>query len=180
MSVAVGDPTPLRGDLDEKQCMETLQEAYLHAVAAAARCSLAKPNRDRGIDWIVGHQSDEHVDDFEAQLRVQLKATYQVEPSPDLESVGISIANSQLTRLARSPVINSSILVVMLVSRDIDEWIEVQSNHMLLRHCCYWRNLEGHPITGKDETVVRVPTAQVFDEFALCDIMRRVGSGGRA
>ncbi|RFS43412.1 hypothetical protein D0Q02_27880 [Micromonospora craniellae] len=38
MSVAVDDPTPLRGDLDQKQCMETLQEAYLHAVAAAARC----------------------------------------------------------------------------------------------------------------------------------------------
>lgn len=180
MSVAVDDPTPLRGDLDQKQCMETLQEAYLHAVAAAARCSLSKPNRDRGIDWKISHQSTEHLHDFEVDLRVQLKSTYQVAPASGLDSIPISLPNSQLNRLAHSPVITSTILVAMLVPRDIGQWIEVGSNHMMLRHCCYWRNLEGHPITGRDETVVRVPTSQVFDEFALCDIMRRIGAGGRA
>jgi hypothetical protein len=71
-----GRPIPLRGDIDVAQCMETLQEGYLHAVCAAARCDLAKPNRDRGIDWKVSHQSELHTHDFAAELRVQLKATY--------------------------------------------------------------------------------------------------------
>jgi hypothetical protein len=160
--------------------METLQEAYLHAVAAAARCSLSKPNRDRGIDWKISHQSTEHLHDFEVDLRVQLKSTYQIAPSVSLDFVSITLPNSQLIRLAHTPVITSTILIVMLVPRDIGEWIEVGSNHMKLRHCCYWENLEGHSITGQHETAVRVPTSQVFDEFALCEIMRRIGAGGRA
>jgi hypothetical protein len=35
---------PLRGDVHITAGMEMLQDAYLHAVAAAAGCVLAKPN----------------------------------------------------------------------------------------------------------------------------------------
>ena len=34
---------PLRGTLATTACMETLQVGYLHAVAAAAGCSLSQP-----------------------------------------------------------------------------------------------------------------------------------------
>lgn len=179
MTLADSPPSPLRGDLDQKQCMETLQEAYLHAVAAAGRCSVAKPNRDRGIDWIVSHQSSFHTVDWQADLRVQLKSTYQVAPDTTADSVPISIPNAQLRRLAHSPVTTPTILVVMLVPRDIEEWIEVCSEHLLLRHTAYWDNLEGRPITGQDETVVRVPTAKVFNEASLCEMMQRIGAGGK-
>lgn len=36
---------PLRGTLATTACMETLQVGYLHAVAAAAGCSLSQPFR---------------------------------------------------------------------------------------------------------------------------------------
>lgn len=46
---------PLRGALATTACMETLQVGYLHAVAAAAGCSLSQPFPDNGIDWHVSH-----------------------------------------------------------------------------------------------------------------------------
>ncbi|MYV63563.1 DUF4365 domain-containing protein, partial [Streptomyces sp. SID4931] len=46
---------PLRGSLATTACMETLQVGYLHAVAAAAGCSLSQPFPDNGIDWHVSH-----------------------------------------------------------------------------------------------------------------------------
>ncbi|NEE17624.1 DUF4365 domain-containing protein, partial [Streptomyces sp. SID7499] len=45
--------TPLRGSLATTACMETFQVGYLHAVAAAAGCSLSQPFPDNGIDWHV-------------------------------------------------------------------------------------------------------------------------------
>ncbi|MGY0234969.1 DUF4365 domain-containing protein [Longispora urticae] len=180
MTIVAGAPTPHRGDLDEKQCMETLQNAYLHAVAAAARCAIAKPSHDRGIDWIVTHQSGHHTADWEAVLRIQLKSTYQTAPDVSLQEVPITIRNDRLRRLTASPVTNSSILVAMLIPRSIDEWVHVQMDSLTMRHSCYWVNLEGFAITGKEKTVVKVPTAQVFDEHALCEMMDRIGKGGKA
>src|ERR1700753_343643 len=50
-------PTVLRGGLATTSCMETLQVGYLHAVAAAAGCSLSQPFPDNGIDLHLSHSS---------------------------------------------------------------------------------------------------------------------------
>ena len=71
------------------------------------------------------------------------------------------------------------ILVVMLVPRSQDDWLRAGHDRLDLRHCCYWANLAGHPITGRRRTTVRISTARIFDDRALCEIMTRVGTGGR-
>ena len=73
---------PLRGTLATTACMETLQVGYLHAVAAAAGCSLSQPFPDNGIDWHVSHSSPGHTVDDEVTIKVQLKCTYQIPPHP--------------------------------------------------------------------------------------------------
>jgi hypothetical protein len=79
-----------------------------------------------------------------------------------------------------SPVTVSTILVAMLVPREVEEWLTLTPENLLVRHCCYWVNLEGVPITGETKTTVRVPRQQVFDDSALCAIMERIGKGGKA
>lgn len=175
---------PKRGALAVTACMETLQIAYLHAVAAAAGCTLAQPFPDSGIDWHVSHTAPAHpggghlVDD-EVTLKVQLKATYQIAPHPAGPSFPFTLDNAHLAQLARAPVTVHKILVVMLVPRRREEWLRAAHDRLELRHCCYWVNLAGHPVTGARRTTVRVPTARVFDDRALCEIMTRVGRGGR-
>ena len=176
--VLQGRTVPLRGTLANTACMETLQVGYLHAVAAAAGCSLSQPFPDNGVDWHVSHGAPEHVVDDEVTIKVQLKATYQVPPRPPGPSFGFTLDNEHLVKLARTPVAVPKILVVMLVPRERDQWLAAGHDRLDLRHCCYWTNLAGHPVTGRRRTTVRIPTARIFDDVALCEIMTRVGSGG--
>ncbi|MCB5182612.1 DUF4365 domain-containing protein [Streptomyces antimicrobicus] len=179
--MALTRPEPgevLRGSLAVTACMETLQVGYLHAVAAAAGCSLSQPFPDNGIDWHVSHGAATHAVDDEVTLKVQLKATYQVPARPAGPSFAFTLDNEHLVKLARTPVLVPKILVVMLVPRDRAAWISAGHDQLDLRHCCYWTNLAGHPVTGRRRTTVRIPTSRIFDDRALCEIMTRVGSGG--
>lgn len=176
---------PPRGSLATTACMETLQVGYLHAVAAAAGCSLSQPFPDNGIDWHVSHSSPDHTVDDEVTIKVQLKCTYQIPPRAPGPAAGAAAAfsftldNEHLAKLARTPVAVHKILVVMLVPRSRDDWLLAGHDRLDLRHCCYWINLAGHPVTGRRRTTVRVPTTRIFDDRALCEIMARVGVGGR-
>lgn len=182
--MTVAQPQPgaarsvLRGDLAVTACMETLQVAYLHAVAAAAGCSLSQPFPDNGIDWHVSHGSRTHLVDDEVTVKIQLKATQQIAPAPTAPWFGFTLDNDHLRKLARDRVAVPKILVVMLLPRSVEQWLSARPDALELRHCCYWVNLAGHPVTGRHRTNVRVPTAKVFDDRALCDIMARVGAGG--
>ncbi|MFF4407065.1 DUF4365 domain-containing protein [Streptomyces sp. NPDC001262] len=179
----VPPPGPVRGTLAVTACMETLQIGYLHAVAAAAGCSLAQPFPDNGIDWHVSHSAPGHIADDEVTIKVQLKCTYQLGPWAAVPgartSVPFTLDNDHLVKLARTPVSVHKILVVMIVPRSPDDWLRAGHDRLELRHCCYWTNLAGHPVTGRRRTTVRIPTSHVFDDRALCAIMNRVGAGGR-
>ncbi|MER6623397.1 MULTISPECIES: DUF4365 domain-containing protein [unclassified Streptomyces] len=170
---------PTRGTLATTACMETLQVGYLHAVAAAAGCSLSQPFPDNGIDWHVSHSAAGHVVDDEVTIKVQLKATYQLRPRPPGRSFSFTLDNAHLEKLARTPVSVHKILVVMIVPRSQDDWLRAGHDRLDLRHCCYWTNLAGHPVTGRRRTTVRIPTSRIFDDRALCEIMTRVGTGGK-
>ncbi|BBJ39645.1 hypothetical protein SSPO_023630 [Streptomyces antimycoticus] len=169
----------MRGQIATTACMETLQVGYLHAVAAAAGCSLAQPFPDHGIDWHVSHSAPGHAVDDEVTIKVQLKATYQIAPDPPGPTFAFTLDNDHLIKLARSPVSVHKILVVMIVPRSQEDWLRAGHDRLSLRHCCYWINLAGHPITGRRRTTVRIPTSRVFDDRTLCEIMTRVGAGGR-
>ena len=90
---------------------------YLHAVAAAAGCSLSQPFPDNGIDWHVSHGSPGHTVDDEVTIKVQLKCTYQIPPNPPGRSFSFTLDNDHLVKLARTPVSVHKILVVMLAPR---------------------------------------------------------------
>ncbi|WP_405782356.1 DUF4365 domain-containing protein [Streptomyces sp. NBC_00859] len=169
----------LRGSLATTACMETFQVGYLHAVAAASGCSLSQPFPDNGIDWHVSHGAPDHTVDDEVTIKVQLKCTYQTAPDPPGASFSFTLDNAHLVKLARTPVSVHRILVVMLVPRTQDDWLRAGPDRLDLRHCCYWTNLAGHPVTGRHKTTVRIPTSRIFDDRALCGIMARVGAGGR-
>ncbi|MEV5507141.1 DUF4365 domain-containing protein [Streptomyces orinoci] len=181
---AAGRPAARRGALAVTACMETLQVGYLHAVAAAAGCSLAQPFPDYGIDWHVSHSAPGHTADDEVTIKVQLKCTYQLAArtapfGPPAATFPFTLDNDHLVKLARTPVSVHKILVVMVAPRCQDDWLRAGHERLELRHCCYWANLAGHPVTGRRRTTVRIPTSHVFDDHALCEIMNRVGAGGR-
>lgn len=179
LSVSAQMPTePLRGDLRQTDRMEMLQDSYLRAVAAASGCTMAKPEPDDGIDWQLTHSSALHVVDCQIDLKIQLKSTFTSAPNPPNGFVSVNLSNDRLKMLARTPVAVHRILVAMIVPKDFAGWVEASHDYLSLRHCAYWRSVTGEAPSGRDSTAIRVSTAQIFDDVALCQIMERIGQGG--
>jgi len=170
--------TPLRGELRKKSRMEMLQDSYLRAVAAAAGCTMAKPEPDDGIDWTLTHSSALHTADCQIDLKVQLKSTWTSLPNPTNGFVSVNLENERLEMLARKRVMVHRILVAMIVPQDVAEWVEASHDYLSLKHCAYWRSLVGEVPSGDNYTAVRVSTNQIFDDVALCEVMERIGKGG--
>lgn len=178
MTVAMTANSPwFRGAIDRNRSMETLQIAYLHAVVAAAGCSLSSPSPDNGVDWIVSHEGSHQVDP-EPSIKVALKATQQIPPNPTGPDFGFSLSRQHFDKLAVSPVTITRLLIVMIVPAQMEDWITSTSAVFVMRHRCYWVNLLGHASNNKGTQTVRVPTANVFDDEALCEILCEVGRGG--
>lgn len=168
----------LRGELRKTNQMENLHVAYIHAVAAAAGCTVATFNTDNGIDCQMVHRSQTHVPEPDARLEIQLKATHRVSPTDKPKYVSVQLKNERYRLYAvRNPTV-PKIVVAMTMPADPADWILATHDLLSVRHCSYWVNIAGMIPTGKDETIVRVPTEQVFDDLALCDIMSRIGQGG--
>jgi Domain of unknown function (DUF4365) len=170
----------LRGNVHITAAMEVLQTGYLHAVAAAAGCALGKPSPDvHGTDYNVAHGSAEHTKDPIADIKVQMKATSTVarEIVQTREYFPFQLDNKDLEKLNISPVHIPRLLVVLLLPKDQAEWLRASHEELTLRHCAYWVNLEGVPVTGQEKSTVRVSLDHMFDDRALCEIMRKVGAG---
>jgi hypothetical protein len=73
---------------------------------------------------------------------------------------------------------NKQILVVLLVPRNLDEWLTQTEEQAVMRRSAYWVNLQGEPPIPSDEKTVVVPRANVFNAEQLLDILGRIGNGG--
>lgn len=180
--VAVGAAIPLRGDMvltRKTHLMEAAHNAQFRASAAAAGCTVGKPEPDDGIDWVVSHRSRNHTIGRTVSIEVQLRSTSQVVPPLgndfpfrlDSDTFDRLIEESHLPRL----------LIVCVLPSDIEQWIfaDRPGDMFQLRHLSYWYNVKASHLAGDTRATVRIPTAQVFDDLALCDIMQRVGGGGQ-
>jgi hypothetical protein len=168
---------PLRGAVDVTAAMEVLQIGYLHAVVAAARCSLSSPNPDRGVDWVVTHEAPVGVADPEVDLKLQLKSTHTVPVPLSGDTFGFTLENAHLEKLATPNPTITRLLVVMLQPRHVDRWLMASHNLLAMRHCCYWVNLAGVAVSGSTRTTVRIAKSHVFDDLALCRIMQTIRDG---
>jgi len=171
---------PLRGQLIETQktnLMEKVQDAQFRACAAAAGCTLAKPEPDDGMDWVVFHRSSAHAPFPQVQIEVQLRSTSRVAP-PLGDEFSFPVDTDTFSRLTE-PSYYPRLLIICVLPVDIDEWIYADLDHDIfqLRHLSYWKSLKGEISIGRTQTTVHISTEKVFDDLSLCAIMKRVGAG---
>ena len=181
--IAPLNPTrpPLRGSPKRHtDLMESLQESYLRAVAASAGCVIVgRPEIDEGVDVMLSHTADGHQYDHTAYLNIQMKSTSAFE-GVNAQSISASISGKRWNYFcAPNPTIGK-IIVIMSLPKDQAKWTEAAHEALTVRYCAYWVNIEGRtPVDENTTTKVTAPKSQIFNDIALCDMMERIGRGGK-
>ncbi len=155
--------------------MESFQLGVIQAIAASAGCNVSTPIIDNGIDVDIWHEMP---DDEDVLLRVQLKAvSHGWNAARDTVSAQMSRKRFNQMRRAGS---YSSIVVIMDLPANNEDWAWSHGSHTELRHDSYWLSLRGDSARpgDSDKVSVSAPAANVFDDVALCQIMARIRAGG--
>lgn len=167
-----------RGLVANTQSMETLQQGSLHALAAAAGCTLGEPKPDtNGIDWTITLHSPDHVNVLDAKIDVQLKCTHQVVPN-NTGDFGFQMKRAHFDKLATTQISNPRLLFVMICHPNLEKWVHTAPNITAIRHSMYWVDLYGKTSTAERPTV-RVPYTQLLTPLELCRILHEVGNGDK-
>ena len=61
---------------------------------------------------------------------------------------------------------------------NIDEWLEVTAEQLVMKKCAWWCSLEGQkPTTNRATKRITIPDCQIFSPAALVDLMKKVKGG---
>lgn len=180
-SMSVGAPTVLRGSPQRGfNMMEQFQIGYISAIAAAAGCNIVgTPVIDEGIDFVLSHRSDQHQQTGAVYLELQLKSTSQFAGTTTRPAISSNMRADRYKEFTSTNPSVNRIVVVMSLPSDQNLWLTASHQQLSLKHCCYWVNLRGAPASTAARPTVSAPTANIFDDVALCGIMQRIGQGGQ-
>jgi hypothetical protein len=154
---------------------DALCQVYVAAVAALAGYVTCKKDFDRdGVD--ITFEAGGHM---RPKLDAQLKATMhlkELSTATDQFSYQCPKRNHDLLRV---PTQVPRILIVLRLPKNPKDWLQVNDNEMVLKHCAYWANVlkEDEVKEGNDSKAVRILKANRFDAAALTQLMNQSRSG---
>ncbi|MEW6496995.1 MAG: DUF4365 domain-containing protein [Cyanobacteriota bacterium] len=157
---------------------EEFSDAYIQAIASASGYAFQRattPLDQVGIDATITGIGAQGSMGF-PQLYVQVKCTSRDVLEENRIRYPLKIKNyEELRNNYQYPPL---ILVVVLVSENVNEWLRQSEEELCLRRCGYWVSLRGEPETRNKETVtVYLPRKNVFTANALKTLMQGIGTG---
>ena len=122
--------------MDLNSQKEQFSIAYVHALVAVAGLKLDRYTvDDDSIDVLISQAGRRS-----PHLSLQLKCSSEIELKPDDFSFRIKLKNyDDLRRKTMVP----RILAILHVPALADQWLVEMTDHVLLRHRAYWKNLLG-------------------------------------
>lgn len=163
------------GLMHESECKQQLSFAYIQAIATAARCSFEKRGVDyQGVDGTV-HQTAPHDLLDTVAVDVQMKATSQDILRDD--HLAFSLEKKYHEQLRSTRRQNPVILVVMIVPRNLEDWLTQSEDAINVAHAAYWMSIRNAPEIDTDSTTLHVPRKNLFGVDQLLGILARVGRG---
>ncbi|MDE2940373.1 MAG: DUF4365 domain-containing protein [Chloroflexota bacterium] len=151
--------------------MEQYSLTYVRAVANGAGLQVTRPEPDvDSVDGVISSTTGKR-----PRIDFQAKATTLGMPRDGNVHFPLSIKNYNDLR---AETISPRILVVLLMPKDIDDWMTQSEEELCLRYCAYWLCLEGYPDTTNSTSVtVEVPTANILNVDQLTSMMGKVERG---
>lgn len=155
--------------MDMNAQMELFSLAYIRAVSANVGYQVTRPELDDdSVDGILMARGGRRLEfQAKATTRNLLHGQHLRFPLP-IKNYDDLRADTQLPR----------ILIVLLMPSGQPEWLQQTSDELCLRHCAYWKSLEGCPESPNTYSVtVHIPIANIFSGGQLIDLMTKVERG---
>jgi hypothetical protein len=152
---------------------ECFGDAFLLAVAGAAGCAVSfrRPDDD-SIDWTLSCRLSRR-----PKIDVQMKTWTGDDGSSD--PIRYPLKRKNYDDLILSDVLAPRILVLVTIPQDIEEWMALSVEQLVLRRCGYWVSLVGQTHSENESSVtVSVPRANMLTVDALRELMQRINERG--
>ena len=157
---------------------EDFSYAYIYTVTAAAGYSLQTATRrldDSGIDATItvpGKIGSKRLPRF----YIQIKSTSQ-----DIlkeQSIKYRLSAKNYDELSDEDPFVPQLLIVVLIPKDVNEWLSQSEESLCIKKCAYWLSLRGQPQKEEQLTItVEIPRQNIFSPDALKIIMERISAG---
>jgi hypothetical protein len=153
---------------------ERFGDAFLLAVASVAGCACAKPETDNdSIDWTLSCRLPRR-----PKIDVQVKTVSLDGEIPD--RIAYPLKKKNYDDLIVTDLLSPRVLVLVAVPSEIDSWLSLSREELILRRSAYWLSLTGLPESDNKATVtVHVPSRQMFTVEGLCEMMQKINKEGR-
>ena len=160
--------------LPKTHVQSRLHAACFTALAAAAGLNANELAQDQGVDFNVRAYRNIGGQRIPVGLVVpiQLKATTRWQRKNGKNGyISIDLKVEDYNKLAQSTP--PTILVVMLLPQEHDQWTDFTLQHTLIRHCCYWSIIKETVSKNQSSVRVHIPESNFLTPAALLDIANR-------
>ena len=164
--------------LPENIVKENLSLAMIHAIASVAKCTCDRKGIDiDSVDCQLSHPGYVNSNStlFSPHIAVQAKATWDWEWKKDQCAFDLKMKNYNELRVGRHI---PSILLVLLMPRNPNLWLEAHEDYLQLRHCIYWHDITTEPaVTNQTSRVIYLSKKKAFTPEVLRKMMGEVSCG---
>jgi hypothetical protein len=156
---------------------EQFSYAYIRAVATVAGISITIPDIDDDKVDLLLKRAGGNGKLKSPQFDVQVKCTHTISPGDEVFKYEMDVADyNYLINQFMYP----RIVIIVIVPKDVNDWLEQSDNELVLRHCGYWLSLEGERRSDNARTVMlEVPKMNIFTVDTLIQLMDKVAQGER-
>jgi len=149
--------------------------AFVRAVVHAAGFYMEVSSRmldADGVDIQIFHKGPYKTIGRSHAVQVQLKTTSK-KPTKDFLTEVLPIKNYE--ELIYSNYQVPRILVVIVVPQKREEWVRLDEEELVMKHCGYWASFRGYPeIENTTSRSVQIPRNQLFNVEAVGEIMDKI------
>lgn len=162
--------------MDSNKQKEQFGNAFVVAVAAAAGFVTGKWDvDDDSVDWQIAAARGSGTL-RSPRVELQLKCTTNANIVDG--SIHFPLPAKNYEDLIPENLSVPRILVVVVVPKQLSDWITLSDESLILRNCAYWTSLRGlTPSENEFSVTVDIPLIQRFDVCALGGIMERIRAG---
>lgn len=156
---------------------EAFSHAYVRAVAHAAGYFVQEANRHLDADGVDLTMFSRGPGGTVRSPRLDLQVKGTARPSSE-DPFPFDLPVKSYDELRSDDFQVPRILVVVILPEDVAHWVSASEQEPVMRHCGYWKSLQGEDATDNDTSVrVKLSRSACFHVEQVQRIMDRIREG---